>query len=228
MNLRKEILNIINNGEENNINRESISLLELILKEKKFYELKRKKCQEFFDFMKKDLDFITFYFKYNMSNTYDTIINLENSTSSKKGREVILTYKDGDFNILHNGILTLKEEKVFEDNRVFYEDLAKFGVENCFPKQTITTTSEKFIVNLFNDEAVLSSEDRRFNLNYIYDIFGVEDESAINIETKNYFIKRMLEKNEYENSIYLLENIRLYNDELPSNFVNNKIKKLIK
>ena len=228
MNLRKEILNIIINGEDKDNNRECVSLLELILEEKKFYDLKKKTCQEFFDFMKKDLNFVTFYFKYNTNNSYDTIINLENANQNRMRREVTLTYNDGIFKILSRGCLTEKEQEVFERNRDFYEKLAKFGVENCYPKQMVNTTSGLFNVSFFNDETILSSNNRKFNLSYMYDMYGLENESAIEIETKNYFIRRLLEKNEYENSIYLLENLRLYNDELPSHLNENKIKRLVR
>lgn len=218
MNIRKEIISIITNGEESNLSKGTMTLLELILKEKTLYDLKKMYCKEAFNHMKEKLNFVTFYFRYNMNNSYDTVINLENCNQTKTRREITLIYDKDVFKILKEEVMTKKEKEIIYKDIDFYKELTLFGIENYYPRKELKTTSRNFTVSLFNDQLVLSSNNGNFNISYLYDTEDLGQESnAVEVYSNNLLIKRLLEKNEYRNLIRVLENIKIYKEELPKN-----------
>ena len=171
MNIRKELISIITNGEVNNSSKDSMTLLELILKEKTLYDLKKHYCMEAYEYMKKELDFVTFYFRYNIHNSYDTVINLENYNKNKTRREITLTYNKDQFEISNEAVLTDKEKEIIYKDIDFYKELTMFGVENYHPRKELKTTSGRFYITLFNEQLILSSNDGKFNITYLYGSF---------------------------------------------------------
>jgi len=252
MNLNKEFLEqikyFLKDGEEKSFkDNSSISLLEILKRERELYDLKIEYIKIVNQYMKKHLEFNKFYFRYNEKGTYDTIVNFEKKDNYS--REVILRF-DNSFEILNPDLLKQEEYISICNNIDFYEQLTKFGIEQNYMKQSLFTISRIFSVELLNDCISLYSpvyrnllyisysynqayqkklkrenEDILFGNNNYYDT----DEGIVELSTKIYKLRKLLTKNNCENIIELLDNLYVYEEELPLRLRNDyKKKQLIK
>lgn len=254
--IKEELTKLIRYGEEREYIKESISVLELIQKEKEFYEYLKIFTKFANEQMKKELDFLTFYYRNNIRNTYDVVIELSYDKINRKRRGIILTYADNVFDIKKEYNLKKEELKHIEKNIELYKELAFLGEQQSVYKLEIPSVSNQFSINLYNNYLELTSPkykelDTYLYLNYNYNqeqsrnnyekynetllddlclgnkkIYETE-KGFIEFYTNNYGIRRLLTKKDCENIIHLLDSIHIYKEILPSRITKSNEKKKV-